>query len=152
MGCQKNSWLLADGIDIVGDVHGCSWELRRLVEHLDYHEQSDGSWLHPEGRRLAFLGDLIDRGPDSVGALDLVERLIDSGVAYLAAVGNHDYEIYHGLIKGKPTWISAMPRPSAKSALSNRLHSRFGYAKETAQRTHFGHCPLRRSLQPGHGQ
>lgn len=100
-----NAYRLVKGIDIVGDIHGCSWELRKLIEHLDYEEQEDGIWLHPEERRLAFLGDLIDRGPDSVGALDLVETLIDSGVAFLAAVGNHDYEIYHGLIKGKPTRV-----------------------------------------------
>lgn len=90
-------------LDIIGDVHGCSWELRILVEELGY--EKDVTWEHPEGRKLAFLGDIVDRGPDSFGALILVKELVDSGAAFIAAVGNHDYEIYHGLLLAKPTKV-----------------------------------------------
>lgn len=90
-------------LDIIGDVHGCSWELDLLVRQLGYQE--DTTWTHPEGRKLAFLGDIVDRGPDSFGAVMLVKQLVDSGVAFIAAVGNHDYEIYHGLLLAKPTKV-----------------------------------------------
>jgi protein phosphatase len=90
-------------LDIIGDIHGCSWELRVLIEELGYRE--DEGWAHPEGRRLALLGDIVDRGPDSFGALMLVRELVDANAAFIAAVGNHDYEIYHGLLLDKPTKV-----------------------------------------------
>jgi len=71
--------------DIIGDVHGCLDALRRLGEALGYDE----AFHHPEGRRLVFLGDLIDRGPDSLGVLSLVSRLVRRGRALLT-LGNHD--------------------------------------------------------------
>ena len=56
--------------DIIGDVHGCFDELRALLDKLGYQVACsagpDGDRYqvrHPQGRRLAFLGDLVDRGP-----------------------------------------------------------------------------------------
>ncbi len=71
--------------DIIGDVHGCLDALRRLCDALGY----DAAFHHPDGRRLVFLGDLIDRGPDSLGVLSLVSRLVSRGRALLT-LGNHD--------------------------------------------------------------
>jgi protein phosphatase len=71
--------------DIIGDVHGCLDALRRLGEALGYDE----AFYHPEGRRLVFLGGLIDRGPDSLGVLSLVSRLVRRGRSLLT-LGNHD--------------------------------------------------------------
>jgi hypothetical protein len=52
---------LFDGpIDVVGDVHGEIDALHDLLRHPGYIRHGD----HPEGRRLVFLGDLTDRGPD----------------------------------------------------------------------------------------
>ena len=81
--------------DLIGDIHGERQALERLLEKLDYRE-SEGRFLHPEGRKLLFLGDFIDRGPDSRGVLHLVRRLIDEGIA-LAIMGNHEYNFvaYH---------------------------------------------------------
>jgi protein phosphatase len=73
--------------DVVGDVHGCLNELHQLLERLDY--APDGS--HPVGRRLVFVGDLVDRGPDSVGVLRLVLRMVQEGRAF-AVPGNHDHK------------------------------------------------------------
>jgi len=78
-------WLMQETYDIVGDVHGCSDALRRLCDALGY----DDSFYHADGRRLVFLGDLIDRGPDSLGVLNLVSRLVSRGRALLT-LGNHD--------------------------------------------------------------
>lgn len=60
---------LFDGpVDIVGDVHGEIDALRSLIRHLGYDE--DGS--HTDGRRLVFVGDLTDCGPDSPAVVGLV--------------------------------------------------------------------------------
>jgi len=72
-------------IDIVGDVHGHLGPLERLLELLGY--AADGT--HPQGRRLVFVGDLCDRGPDSPGVFDLVMRAVGAGGA-ICLLGNHE--------------------------------------------------------------
>jgi protein phosphatase len=81
--------------DIIGDVHGCLSELTRLLEHLGYL-RSDVAWRHPGGRRAIFLGDLVDRGPDSPGVLRLVMDMVATGAA-LAVQGNHDVRLFRKL-------------------------------------------------------
>jgi len=71
--------------DLIGDVHGCLSELRTLLTTLGY--AADGS--HPDGRRMVFVGDLVDRGPDSVGVLRDVVTWVEGGHA-LFVPGNHD--------------------------------------------------------------
>jgi len=75
-------------LDIVGDVHGEIDALCNLMKQLGYSD--DG--LHSDGRRLVFLGDLTDRGPDSPAVVDLVERLVSTGTAQ-CVLGNHDLNI-----------------------------------------------------------
>ncbi len=89
----------AGPFDVVGDIHGCLDELRELLARLGYVDGEDGLPAHPTGRRLVFLGDLVDRGPDPVGVLDLVRRLVDSGKAFCVA-GNHDEKLLKKL-RGK---------------------------------------------------
>ncbi|MEQ8240402.1 MAG: metallophosphoesterase, partial [Cyclobacteriaceae bacterium] len=48
--------------DIIGDIHGHCEELEVLLDALGYQEIED-SWVHPEGRKVIFVGDYIDRGP-----------------------------------------------------------------------------------------
>ena len=79
--------------DIVGDVHGMAATLRSLLDMLGY-ERSRGHYRHPEGRRLVFVGDIIDRGPDPLGCLDLVASLVDRGEA-LMILGNHELNAMH---------------------------------------------------------
>lgn len=50
---------------IIGDVHGCLPELNRLLDVLDYSETD----------RIIFVGDLINKGPDSRGVLELVDSI-----------------------------------------------------------------------------
>ncbi|MEV7151145.1 polynucleotide kinase-phosphatase [Streptomyces sp. NPDC093084] len=75
---------LTGPFDIVGDVHGCSLELEALLAKLGY---ADG--VHPEGRTAVFVGDLVDRGPDSPGVLRRVMSMVRSGNA-LCVPGNHE--------------------------------------------------------------
>jgi hypothetical protein len=80
---------LFDGpVDVVGDVHGEIDALRRLLDNLGYGP--DGT--HPEGRRLVFVGDLVDRGPNSPAVVELVSRLARAGLAQ-CVLGNHELNI-----------------------------------------------------------
>ncbi len=77
--------------DIIGDIHGCYEELKTLFQELGYVKQ-DGQWKHPEGRKPVFLGDLVDRGPDSLGVLRLVMKMVGEGQAWCVP-GNHDIKL-----------------------------------------------------------
>ncbi|MBO0938762.1 AAA family ATPase [Fibrella sp. HMF5335] len=79
--------------DIIGDVHGCLTELRELLVKLGYFISKDPDGTervaHPAGRNAFFVGDLVDRGPDSVGVLRLVMQMVTDNTA-LCVLGNHD--------------------------------------------------------------
>ncbi|ASZ10189.1 polynucleotide kinase-phosphatase [Chitinophaga pendula] len=77
--------------DIIGDIHGCYDELVLLIAKLGYQEQ-EGYWRHPEGRKLVFLGDLVDRGPATPAVLCLVMTQVKAGLAYCVP-GNHDVKL-----------------------------------------------------------
>ena len=91
-------------VDIIGDVHGCRRELEDLLETLGYRIESeqteDGGTRYrvtpPETRVAVFLGDLVDRGPDSPGTLELVMDMVDAGAA-VAVQGNHDNKLMRAL-------------------------------------------------------
>ncbi|MEV6308341.1 polynucleotide kinase-phosphatase [Streptomyces sp. NPDC051840] len=78
---------LTGPFDIIGDIHGCSSELDTLLAELGY---KDGA--HPEGRTAVFVGDLVDRGPDSPGVLRRVMSMVASGNA-LCVPGNHENKL-----------------------------------------------------------
>jgi len=81
--------------DIIGDIHGCYDELIALLRELGYSHQ-DGLWRHPEGRKPVFLGDLVDRGPDTPGVLRVVMYLVQAGLAWCVP-GNHDIKLLRWL-------------------------------------------------------
>jgi hypothetical protein len=92
---------LFDGpLDIVGDVHGEIDPLRSLMRHLGYDEASS----HPDGRRLVFVGDLTDRGPDSPAVVNLIQRLTETGRAQ-CVLGNHDLNILIDHHKHENKWF-----------------------------------------------
>ena len=87
--------------DVVGDVHGCRSELESLLGRLGYTLVRDGRGrpvdaTHPEGRRPVFVGDLVDRGPDSPGVLRLVMGMVGNGHA-LCVPGNHENKLVRAL-------------------------------------------------------
>jgi protein phosphatase len=83
--------------DIIGDVHGCGLELQTLLTELGYQIENDIA-VPPPGRKLVFVGDLVDRGPDSPAVLKLVLNTKAAGFA-LCVCGNHD-DKFHRWLKG----------------------------------------------------
>ncbi len=81
--------------DIIGDVHGCYEELVMLLDKLGYVE-SEAAYIPPNGRKAVFLGDLVDRGPNSPGVLRLVMSMVANGSA-LCVPGNHDMKLLRKL-------------------------------------------------------
>lgn len=70
--------------DIIGDVHGCYAELVALLGELGYSVADDGDGVTvtpPEGRRVVYVGDYVDRGPDSPRVLRLAMRMAAAGTA-----------------------------------------------------------------------
>jgi protein phosphatase len=85
--------------DIIGDVHGCFDELSLLLGKLGYQiakVNGDGpghfETRHPEGRKVIFLGDLVDRGPRIPDVLRLAMNMVERGEA-LCVPGNHDIKL-----------------------------------------------------------
>lgn len=71
----------------IGDIHGCSDLLRALTDAV----LDDVAACQPKETVLVFLGDYVDRGPDSKGVLDLLSdlsRRTDTQVHFLR--GNHE--------------------------------------------------------------
>ena len=68
-------------IYLVGDLQGCCDPLERLLATIDFSPSRD---------RVYFLGDLVNRGPDSLGVL---RRLRDMGGAAVCLLGNHDLHL-----------------------------------------------------------
>ncbi|MGE0054810.1 MAG: polynucleotide kinase-phosphatase [Hyphomicrobium sp.] len=101
--------------DIIGDIHGCCDELEALLQKLGYQIATSDEPGHglrysitpPEGRKVVFVGDIVDRGPRTGDSLRLVMDMVDAGTAH-CVVGNHeakaekwlsgrDVKIAHGL-------------------------------------------------------
>lgn len=115
---------------IVGDVHGCSSELRTLLDRVAYTPGSD---------TLVFVGDLIARGPDSLGVLDVVRET--RGVVVR---GNHEDRLL--------AWKRAMDaRARGEFALPpdlGRLHSEVAHALRPEDWALLEATPITQLLEP----
>lgn len=85
-------------LDIIGDIHGEIDALRQLLHHLGH----DTTSAHP--RKLVFIGDLCDRGPDSIAVIQLVRDLVSEGRAY-AILGNHEINLLMNDAKDGSGWF-----------------------------------------------
>ena len=96
--------------DVIGDVHGCLAELESLLTDLGYELRRDGQrravgGRHSSGNRTAvFVGDLVDRGPDTPGVLRLVMGMAADGDA-LCVPGNHENKLLRAM-RGRKVQIS----------------------------------------------
>jgi len=79
-----------DGVCVyaIGDIHGCLSALHRLLDAIrtDFHALADAEGL---AASIVFLGDYVDRGPDSRGVLDVLSRG-DLGIPCRFLRGNHE--------------------------------------------------------------
>lgn len=89
--------------DVIGDIHGCFSELLELIEKLGYQKHDD-VYIHPEGRQLAFVGDAMDRGPESLKVLRLLFAMQDKGILHYSP-GNHCNKLYR-FFKGNKVQIT----------------------------------------------
>ncbi len=89
--------------DIIGDVHGCLDELSALLAKLGWNI-GDEVIIAPAGRKAIFVGDLVDRGPDTPGVLELVAKMVAAGNAFCVR-GNHDDKLLRKL-KGRDVSIT----------------------------------------------
>lgn len=96
----NNKRALEGPFDIIGDIHGCYEETIELLEKLNYQilsvEKDEKNYgievRHPENRKVIFLGDLVDRGPNAPAVLKLVMSMVNSGIA-LCVPGNHEAKL-----------------------------------------------------------
>ncbi len=83
--------------DIIGDIHGCHTELVELLSLLGYEVTPEATTArHPDGRRVLFLGDLVDRGPATPAVLRLAMGMVTDGTA-LCLPGNHEVKLLRAL-------------------------------------------------------
>ncbi|PIE28299.1 metallophosphoesterase [candidate division KSB3 bacterium] len=126
---------LFDGpLDIVGDVHGEINALTLLLQQLGY----DAAGHHPDGRRLVFLGDLVDRGPDSAGVVDKVMQLVAGGRAQ-CILGNHELNIVLERPMHGNGWII---QPNDKDPLADNPEHIAGQPVAEKYKAFFASLPL----------
>jgi bis(5'-nucleosyl)-tetraphosphatase (symmetrical) len=88
---------------MIGDVQGCDSALQRLLSTISFSPSRD---------TLYFLGDLVNRGPDSAGVL---RRLMGFGASAQCLLGNHDLHLLAASVGAR--------RPSRKDTLSQVLQA-----------------------------
>ena len=74
--------------DLIGDIHGHSQPLVELLETLGYRQRA--GVFQSSDRKVIFLGDFIDRGPNQQEVIEIVRPMIDEGAA-LTVMGNHEF-------------------------------------------------------------
>jgi len=79
----------------IGDVHG----RLDLLDDLLMQIGADNAARAPAATTLLFLGDLVDRGPDSAGVVERVRKLAASGVNVRVLMGNHE-EVFLTAVQG----------------------------------------------------
>ena len=98
--------VIPDGLMVyaIGDIHGCTAELDTLLEKIDADCESanlaeavfaDGEKTPPGKAKIVFLGDYVDRGPDSKGVIDRLIALKAARPNSVFLKGNHEASMLH---------------------------------------------------------
>lgn len=121
-------------LDLIGDIHGRYASLVSLLEELGY-EQDKGGFSHPEGRKIIFVGDLIDRGTNSLDVVGLAKRMVENGQA-LAVMGNHEFN-----------FVSYMTPDPEGGYIRKRTEKNTHLVKETLQSFHGSDHALAKAVE-----
>jgi bis(5'-nucleosyl)-tetraphosphatase (symmetrical) len=129
----------------IGDVQGCLSSLKALIKEL------------PPGSKLIFLGDLVNRGPDSLGTLRRLKQLQESGMAE-CILGNHDLNLLAcdaGIRETKPldTIDDILRAPDRRELIDWLRHRPMALSNGKVLLVHAGVLPqwsLKRTLSLAH--
>ncbi|MED3660838.1 metallophosphoesterase [Ureibacillus sp. FSL K6-8385] len=80
-----------NGVDIVGDIHACFDEWMEMLDKLGYRKNEQGLFIHPEGRKIVSLGDVMSRGPRSIETMQFF--LKHCGKNMYMVDSNHGWKI-----------------------------------------------------------
>lgn len=118
----------------IGDVQGCMSSLRQLIDQIQFNPARDRLW---------FVGDLVNRGPDSLAVLRYVKALGSSAVTVL---GNHDLHLLAvsigitGLQK-KDSFDEVLSAPDCKNLLDWLRHQPLIHREDGFLLVHAGLLP-----------
>lgn len=118
----------------VGDIQGCYTELQQMLEQIHFDPAQDKLWL---------VGDLVNRGPDSLEVLRLIKSLGDSAITVL---GNHDLHLL-AVAQGKAslnhndTLDEILAAPDRDELLFWLRNQRLMYAQDEYVLVHAGLLP-----------
>ncbi len=118
----------------IGDLQGCYKALRQLLDLIDFDAKRDKLWL---------VGDIVNRGPDSLSVLRFIKELEDAAVMVL---GNHDIHLLmvaSGLAKLSPgdTLQSILAAPDRAVLLNWLRHQKLLHIADGYVMVHAGLLP-----------
>lgn len=96
--------LANERVDVIGDTDGIKSEtIKFITEDLGYYLNEKGVLCHKKDRKILFLGDFVDRSPESVEMLLFVKKQVENG--HYAIAGNHENKLINfcrSLTNNKP--------------------------------------------------
>lgn len=118
----------------IGDLQGCRDSLLRLLDEISFDPAADRLW---------FVGDLVNRGPDSLGVLRLIR---DLGEAALCVLGNHDLHLLalaegYGRVHKGDTLDAILTAPDRDELLYWLRHRRLAWLEDGFLLVHAGVLP-----------
>ncbi len=118
----------------IGDVQGCYEPLQRLLDLIQFDPSTDRLW---------FVGDLVNRGPDSLSVLRYIKNLRDRAVVVL---GNHDLFLLAvaeqiATVRPEDTLHDVLTAPDREDLLVWLRHQRLFYREGSFAMVHAGLLP-----------
>ena len=102
---ERNKRIIA-----ISDIHGCYTELKKLIRKLESEGEYD-----KDTDTLVFLGDYIDRGPDSSKVIKFVRQLQQDNPNVMALMGNHEKMCIDYFEHGDSCWAFNGKRSTVSS-------------------------------------
>lgn len=118
----------------IGDIQGCFSAFERLIDQIRFDPSTDTLW---------FVGDLVNRGPNSLAVLRWVKAL---GPSAIVVLGNHDLHLLAAADGGRPlreddTFQDVLAAPDRGDLLEWLRHQRLLYREDNLVLVHAGLLP-----------